>query len=468
MTMTRYIVLLMISCGCLFSCRKFITIPSPDDQLSAAKVFNNDIAAQAAMASPYFKLSQIGSFAGGSHASINIVAGLYSDELISYLSNASEGFDFYYNSLTPLNGIVASTWSNCYNNIYECNRIIEGLSSSENVNAELKKQLTGEALFIRGFCHFYLVNLFGDCPLVITSNYAENASIPRAPTSEVYNQIIEDLLQAKELLVDNYPSENRVRVNKGAATALLSRVYLYIHNYVNAEAQSSEIISKQSQYELMEDLNAVFLKTSKEAIWQLLPLGGVRGDKNYTNEAEIFLLKAQPVFYSLQNILYEAFEPNDKRRINWIDSVKSTSGLTTWYFPFKYKQNGINGNSSEYSMVLRLAEQFLIRAEARAEQNKLFGPNSAESDINIIRNRAGKLNTIATSKEQLLLAIEKERRLELFAEWGHRFFDLKRWGLLDKALAPPVKVNWNSTDALLPIPQSERLINLKLTQNSGY
>jgi hypothetical protein len=96
------------------------------------------------------------------------------------------------------------------------------------------------------------------------------------------------------------------------------------------------------------------------------------------------------------------------------------------------------------------------------------GSSSAAADLNVIRNRAGLPNTTASTQEELILAIEHERRMELFAEWGHRFFDLKRNGRLDEVLGR-IKPNWSSTDAVLPLPQSELLINQNLApQNPGY
>jgi starch-binding outer membrane protein, SusD/RagB family len=119
-------------------------------------------------------------------------------------------------------------------------------------------------------------------------------------------------------------------------------------------------------------------------------------------------------------------------------------------------------------MVLRLAEQYLIRAEARIHLKKFTGPGSAEADLNIIRNRAGLPNTTSATDTELLRALEQERRIELFTEWGHRFFDLRRLGRLDAVMAT-VKPNLNSYNGLLPIPQTEILNNINLRpQNSGY
>src|SRR5690606_28078371 len=120
-------------------------------------------------------------------------------------------------------------------------------------------------------------------------------------------------------------------------------------------------------------------------------------------------------------------------KANWIGNVTSQS--ETYYFPYKYKISSGQDPWNEYPMVLRLAEQYLIRAEARAHQNKL---PEAIADLDAIRERAGLLS-IANIKPgigqaELLDAILQERRVELFAEWGHRWFDLKRTAQADAIL----------------------------------
>jgi hypothetical protein len=91
----------------------------------------------------------------------------------------------------------------------------------------------------------------------------------------------------------------------------------------------------------------------------------------------------------------------------------------------------------------------------------------AREDINAIRRRARLHDVLESSKTGLLAAIEQERGIEFFGEWGHRFFDLKRWGIANEILGAE-KANWDSTDVVLPIPQSEILLNRRLTQNDGY
>ena len=163
-----------------------------------------------------------------------------------------------------------------------------------------------------------------------------------------------------------------------------------------------------------------------------------------------------------------SFEANDNRKVigKWVKSV--TVNNITYYYPFKYKIGRVNVPASEYSMVLRLAEVFLIRAEARAQQNIIDG---AKFDINLIRTRAGLGNTTADDKASLLAAILHERQVELFTEWGHRWFDMKRSESLDAIMTPICTQKggtWMTTAQLYPIPTFELGLNSNLIQNPGY
>ncbi|PTS87399.1 RagB/SusD family nutrient uptake outer membrane protein, partial [Flavobacterium sp. HMWF030] len=199
---------------------------------------------------------------------------------------------------------------------------------------------------------------------------------------------------------------------------------------------------------------------SKETIWQLQ---SVAAGQN-TKEASIFIfLAGPPTTIALNPLLINSFTIGDLRKTNWIKSV--SKGASTWYHAYKYKEQNTTAVSKEYSIVLRLAEQYLIRAEARAYQGDLIG---AKEDLNKIRNRAGLAQTTASTKEEILNAILQERRWEFFTEHGHRFFDLKRFNKLDAELKS-VKSGWNSNDSLFPIPQNELSTNPNLgPQNPGY
>jgi starch-binding outer membrane protein, SusD/RagB family len=443
------------------SCRKFVEVDPPQTVLSTQTVFTNDASATSSLIGIYSKMVESNGFASIYTTLLN---GLAADEFVNYSSNAAQA-EFYTNSLNSLNTLNNTVWGNAYQYIYAANKVIEGITSSEKISEQVKRQLTGEAKFIRAFCYFYLVNMYGDVPLISSIDYKANLIASRTPKEEVYQYIITELKDAQTLLADGYVKNDnastieRARPNRWAATALLARVDLYTEDWSNAEAQATSIINNTSKYSIVPNLDNVFLKNSTEAIWQLM---SGRVDV-HTWEANIFILAAAPCCATgsaLSNQLLTAFDSADARKKNWINSF--STGGNTYYHPFKYKVKGATGIPvTEYYMVLRLAEQYLIRAEAKAQQNNLSG---AIEDVNITRTRAelSKLSS-SLSKTQILRAIEQERRFELFAEWGHRWFDLK-----NEVLGPLKAPNWQNTDLFYPIPQTEINNDNNLTQNPGY
>jgi hypothetical protein len=332
----------------------------------------------------------------------------------------------------------------------------------------------GEAYFLRAFCYFYLVNLYGDVPLAIGIDYTKNATMPRTSVSKVYDRIVEDLIEAKNLLTDKYVTTPdyptaRVRANKLAVQALLARVYLFRGEWANAAAEATSVI-ESGVYQLETNLAQTFRYNSKEAILQFMPVM----EAYNTAEGAMFVPlnpNGRPAFI-LSDTLMKKIEPGDARRL-WIRTV-TVSGKQ-YNSPYKYKLN-TNAPREEYNMVLRLAEQYCIRAEALTMLGQL---TDAVSDLNKIRKRAGlpDLTTI-TSQSQALAAIEQERRVELFAEWGHRWFDLKRWPArtathpgekrIDEVMSNCRPLTWKSTAALWPISSIEITRNPALTQNEGY
>jgi starch-binding outer membrane protein, SusD/RagB family len=190
-----------------------------------------------------------------------------------------------------------------------------------------------------------------------------------------------------------------------------------------------------------------------------------------TPDGSVFLLSefgGPSEFYPfiLSDSLVYNFEPMDLRRTHWVDSIIVSP--TTYFFPFKYKLYYTGTPPAEYPMLLRLAEQYLIRAEAGAQQNKI---QDAQTDLNVIRVRAGLGNTTANDQATLLIAIESERRFELFTEYGQRWLDLKRTDEVDSVMNKVTRQKggtWTTTDQLYPIPLSEIKADVNLTQNQGY
>jgi hypothetical protein len=442
----------------LISCKKFLDTNPPKTELTGITVFSNDGTATGALTSIYSQMENEGFI-------YNLIrqTGLSSDEFVNY-DNTTGGIDLAFNNLTPENGIILGTWSSCYKYIYQANAIIEGLEISTGVTQATKQRLTGEAKFIRAFCYFYLVNLFGDVPIIRSTDFRSNANKTRDPRNDVYNFLIEELKSAASLLSEDYVDGNntlsseRVRPNKWTATALLARAYLYIGNWSEAELESSKIISANSVYTILPDLSMVFLKNSREAIWQIMATAPLRN----SYPGSLLILTGTPSTVSLRPELVNSFQNSDNRKQTWINSI--VVGSQTYFFPFKYKVGQNSSTITEYTMILRLSEQYLIRAEARARQNNF---SEANSDLNTIRTRAG-LTPLSISLPELLDNINNERKLELFTELGDRWINLKRTNTADAILSIVKGNNWNPTDQLYPIPQTEILRNPNLTQNAGY
>jgi hypothetical protein len=465
------ILLVFQICGC----KKLVDIDAPVTSTNGEIIYGTDENAASVLTGLYSNLS-LSNVGDAGLSSISLYSALSADELSLFSGVTDKRYVAYYtNSLTSTN-VGLDFWSTVYPVIFTTNSVIEGVSKSETLSAGVKKQLTGEAKFVRALCYLYLTNLYGDVPLSLSTDHRINAQLTRTAQSEVYKTIINDLQDAQQLLSDKYVkadavspysngSEERVRPSKWAATALLARVYLFKGDWVSAEAQATTVINNASLYDTVAT-NKVFLKNNKEAIWQLQSVLPVLN----TWEAYMFLLPSSGPntsnypFYISPNLV-NSFEPGDKRKSSWTDSVV-VSG-TTYYYPSKYKA-GLLAPSTEYNTVLRLGEQYLIRAEARAQQNKIA---EAQSDLNLIRKRAGLPNTTAADKNSLIAAILHERQVELFTEWGHRWLDLKRIGNIDAVMsivAPQKGGTWETTDKLYPISKDELLYAPNLVQNPGY
>lgn len=324
---------------------------------------------------------------------------------------------------------------------------------------------------MRALNYFYLINLFGPVPLVTTTDYRVNATMPRTELNVIQNLIIEDLKEALNFLPENYITNGKVRPNKYAAAALLARVYLYQKRWNEAEGTATLVIGS-NKYILENDLSKVFVANSQEAILQLIPanLGWETVEGNLFKPWDANTVPS----YLISKSLVNAFDTEDKRKQQWmgVNIIKVNSIDQYYYYPRKYRaiNAGLKASSENY-MLLRYAELYLIRAEARAQQGVISGANSAMDDLNVIRRRAGLLDASGVSKENALQLINIERRKELFLELGHRWFDLIRIGQVDAVMQAEAQSKgsvWVKTASLFPIPIFQLQNNPFLEQNPGY
>ncbi len=446
------------------SCKKLIEIPpSPPGQLSTQKVFADSSDVMSAVAGIYLNFNVNTTALGFHSGAITYYTGLSGDELMSNQPTNTALTQLYVDAVTSDNGNVGSLWSGPtgpYFAIYQINACLAGIPGCTTISQPLKNQLIGEIKVVRALYYFNLVNIFGGVPVVTATDFQTNDTLARASVDSVYSLIIRDLTDARSLLTPAYPSAGRARPNLYTADALLAKAYLYRGQWANAAAMAGEVINS-GNYLLRAGLDSVFYDGSKEAIWQLPSIGTT----TQIAEGYSFVPSSATIVpnYYMNSYLVNAFEPGDMRWTKWVKT--NVNGGNNYNYPYKYKNLTTTTPVKEDYMILRLAEQYLIQAEALAQQSKL---DSALADLNTIRARAGLAVSAAVGQTDVLAAIMHERQIELFCEWGNRWYDLKRTGTINTVLGTEKPSYWQPYAALYPVPISEIRSNPFLVQNSGY
>lgn len=449
------IITLLICSMAFLACEDFIETDLPETDTIADAVFTDKITAESALLENYVVLRDR-VLTTGTISGIGNLMGMYADESLNWQVGSTTEQTYFTNTLTPSSTAVQSLWNDCYKIIYQCNRIIEGMAQSNTINQASKDQLTGEALFTRAFVHFYLIQLFGDIPYVISTDYRSNKSLTKMDIKSMYTALAQDLQRAAELLENSTITVN-TRPSKYAVKALLARLYLYDEQYAKALAYSTELLSYS--FSTDQPVEDTFLKNSKSIIWSLKP--AVEGAN--THEALTYIVTSTtPSTRSLSESLVTSFEEGDLRKELWVKKVGTQNA--PYYHSFKYRDKGPTSATKEHSVLFRLEETLLIRLESDLN----LGNNAtALQGWNKIRERYGLdvFEELPFNWQQMLL---EERRHEFFCEFGHRFFDLKRTGRLEQEMIKS-KPSWRKSFERLPLPQAELMLNPKLLpQNEGY
>lgn len=449
----------------LSACEKTVEIDPPLNEITTSVVFSSDKMAANALAGLYTGLASTST----QTTFLPVYSSIQADDLLYIGVNPTfrELFDNSYTTLSSAQGSIFSDW---YAIIYRANAIIEGLQKYPGTTDPVKKQFTAEAKVIRAYCYFNLVNTFGGIPLVLTTDVGVSAMLPKETVTNVYDQITADLTEAKANLLPDYSasSNTRLGINKFVAASLLARVSLFTERYAAAESNASEVIAS-SLYTMIPSANiatGVWTKNNTESIWQMS--SPIVVTNQYTVEAGTFLPFAgsDPQF-EIRPALLNLFASNDLRRQRWMTNY-TVAGVVK-AVPYKYKYTtqvlAAAAGVSESPTVLRLAEQYLIRAEARARMGTNL--SGALTDLNVIRSRAQTALSSTTSQAALLDEILLETRKEFFCEQAYRWYNLKRTGQADAVLGA-LKTSYRPAAKLLPLPNSAIDANPNLIQNPGY
>ncbi len=446
--------ILFLSIMSITSCEKMLDVDVPQNQIDRNLIFNDIQTANAALAALYSGIRDNSLLAGDE---IGVFMSIYTDDVDCYATTATNGvYELYKNQLISSNPSIYTVWANTYQQIYLANSILEGIQTSSLAVAD-KNRVTGEALLVRSILHFYLQQTFGDIPYVNSTDYQSNSILGKTPSSDVLANLESDLGTCFTLLNDDYTNAERIFVNRKVAELMLAKVYMAELRYGDAETTLKSIV-QSPLYTFENDITKVFQKSGKHILWQLKP----KNSGDATKEASIYYFtNVAPSSYALTTDLVNSFSASDLRKQNWIASV--TVGSNIWYRTDKYKSR--SNNTTEYSIIFRLEEVYLLLAETLTKQDKL---DQALPYINSTRQRAGlSALPLGTSKAVLVSEISNENRREFFTEMGHRFFDLKRNGNLSSLIS--IKSNWQSFHQLWPIPQKDLQLNNNLNpQNTGY
>lgn len=473
-------ILLLLSGLMITGCDDNFLEVDPPSSLTGSSFFRNATDAQAIVTAAYKPLQNTNNFAKITEAPL--------EDIVIF---NTQGLNLDSWSFDANDAIIDEVWQNNYEGVFRANIVLQELPSI-TMDESLKNRMLGEAYFLRALYYFNLVSFFGDVPLIKEADPADpsKSAIARTPAAEVYALMVDDLNKAVGFLPlkSTYGAADVGRTSKGAAQALLGKVYLYQKNYPLAESTLNSVITS-NQYQLLPNFSDLLIRdNSAESIFeiQFADIAG-QGTARITNDypqgqggfANLLPTKSlvdefetytgptaingrdPRLFYSIfrEGDPYDAVSPIFRQ-------VWTPTGYARKKGMFPVIRNN-NGNLGLNFPIIRLADVLLMYAEAANENNK---PAVAISAINTVRARVGMpplptAGILVGNKQQIFDAIVHERRIELAFEY-HRLNDLRRWGLAAKQLGALGYVE--PKHRFFPIPQQELNTNPLLVQNTGY
>ena len=460
LSVKNYVLLVLLTSVTTFSsCKKFLVI-DPKSSVPDYAVINDKVSAETAINGAFRQLGASGYYGEG-YVSLAYFAG---GDVVNNTVAASQ--DIVDINFRTDDGFFNSTWSAIYKTINRANHVIQKVPNvtDPTFTATLKNKILGEAYFIRGLAYFDLGRAWGGVPLKLTptEDLTNSIGIPRSTLEDTYAQVESDLNKAEALLP---AGANRVRVTKNTAIALRARLYLYKENWAGAMIEASRLINSQD-YVLVTPFSAWFKNNvtgTAESIFEIE--FSAQNPSSFRSQMQHPTRGGTYRYGPNQNLVNLLDDPaiggSASGRRSLIGSI-TQNGTTLWYGDLYYRSP-----ATDPSYVLRIAEQYLIRAEARIHTNDFAG---AREDINKVRERAGLApytNSGNNTINSLLLAVEEERRFEFLWE-AHRWFDLARTGRAKQVLeALDPNRDVQPYEYKFPIPIEQVQLD-HLEQNPGY
>jgi len=457
----------------IFSCSEKLDL-KPYQSIDASRALTSPENIKAALIGAYLQARSSSLFG----SQFNEFSELYAATTdMNFIGTYVQPREFIRKQASVTNSFVESTWIEAYELINICNTLLDGETLDIMDAGADRDRIEGEARFLRGWVIFEMTRFFGlpyqpagnntqpGVPIVLTptKDVADAIKVPRNSVEECYAQAIADLTDAKNLL----PSGNTVYATTYAASAVLARIYLQQGNYPAAATEANRVIEDGGFSLTGHPLECFNIKSeSPEVIFALQ--NNVASNTSWLTVMYASLNGMGRGDYDIQESFLTKFEPTDLRGMLQDDTEPSytIADINKMYYigvGTILNSGGINtskwGDYYANIPLIRLAEMYLIRAEANFEKGAPFtGPNTPTQDVNIVRARslASEYTGPVTQDE-----IRNERYLELCWE-GHRLHDLKRWNI------DVGSYSYNAGNLILPIPFREMQVNDLLVQNPWY
>lgn len=426
------------------SCKKYLE-EVPNNSLPTESSITDVSTARAAIIGTYDRLQ-------GYYASNYPTLGTITTDNVIFNGTLSEYLQLDQNAVPTDNVITVAAYQNIYKTINSANSVITYVPGVTDplLTAAEKNKILGEAYFIRALSFFDLARGWGGIQLQLkpTTDLTVLKGIKRSTLDQTYDQVLADLVKAEELLPEDATTRNRAQ--KSTARALRARLHLYRKQWADAEKYATLVINN-TKYSLVKPYKSFFTAPfqSAESVFELAY--SVNDRNSYWN---LWYPSSAGGQFTLKPSDALVAKLNNPAIGGTRNALIAGSGATVYGVLYN-----TTSTSTDPSYLIRIAELYLIRAEARAQQNNLTG---SAGDLNAIRKRADVPETTAVTQADLIKAIEDENGIE-FAFEAHRWFDLVRTERAGVALGLTNKNYW-----LFPIPYSDVLSDPDVTQNPGY